>query len=95
MADLQKTNLDRNLTDLHKQVQSGSISDASITANVHTEAGWATAPPLAIAALEDKIVQRAVAAVLNAIYGEELPRVLVSGFRPLDAARMMRWTRSV
>ena len=45
--------------------------------------------PLAIAALEDKIVQRAVAMVLNAIYEEDFlgPRM---GSAP-DAASLMRW----
>ena len=46
---------------------------------------------LAIAALEDKIVQRATAAVLNAIYEEDFLGFSY-GFRP-DAAPMMQWTR--
>ena len=49
--------------------------------------------PLAVAALEDKIVQRATVAVLNAIYEEDFLGFSY-GFRP-DAARTMRWMRSV
>ena len=46
-----------------------------------------------VAALEDKIVQRAVVALLNAIYEEDFLGFSY-GFRP-DAARTMRWMRSV
>ena len=47
---------------------------------------------MTVAALEDKIVQRATATLLNAIYEEDF-----LGFRTVsapDAARMMRLTRS-
>jgi retron-type reverse transcriptase len=47
--------------------------------------------PLAVAALEDKIVQRAVQEVLGAIYEEDFLGFSY-GFRP-GAASMMRWTR--
>ena len=46
--------------------------------------------PLGIAALEDKIVQRAVVEVLNAIYEEDFLGFSY-GFRP-DAVSTMRWT---
>ena len=49
--------------------------------------------PIAVAVLEDKIVQRAVTALLNAIYEEDFLGFSY-GFRP-GAARMMRWMRSV
>ena len=39
-------------------------------ATIHPESGWQPAP-LALVALEDKIVQRATAALLNAIYEED------------------------
>ena len=47
--------------------------------------------PLAIAALEDKIVQGATAMVLNAIYEEDFLGFSY-GFDP-GVASMMRWTR--
>jgi hypothetical protein len=61
----------------------------------HCRPGDSTYPsrsPLAVAALEDKIVQRATATLLNAIYEEDF-----LGFRTgsgPDAARIMRWMRS-
>jgi retron-type reverse transcriptase len=58
----------------------GSVSAAAITADLHSQAGWTTAQ-LAVAALEDKIVQRATPAVLNAIYEEDFLG-LSYGFRP-------------
>ena len=48
--------------------------------------------PLGIATVEDKIVQRAVVEVLNAIYEEDFLGFSY-GFRP-GAARIMRWMRS-
>ena len=48
--------------------------------------------PLGIAALEDKIVQRALVEVLNAIYETDFLGFSY-GFRPGDQ-RMTRWTRS-
>ena len=48
--------------------------------------------PLAIAALEDKIVQRATVAVLNVIYEEDFLGFSY-GFERA-AAHMMHWTRS-
>jgi retron-type reverse transcriptase len=47
--------------------------------------------PLAVAALEDKIVQRATAAVLNAIYEEDFLGFSY-GFRPKQVS-IMRWMR--
>ena len=48
--------------------------------------------PLGVAALEDKILQRAVVEVLNAVYEEDFLGFSY-GFRP-GRSRMMRWTRS-
>ena len=59
-------------------------------AEVYPEAGRRQRP-LGIAALEDKIVQRAVVEVLNAIYEEDFLGFSY-GFRP-DVASMMRWMR--
>jgi hypothetical protein len=49
----------------------GNVSAATISPDVHTEADGRQRP-LAIAALEDKIVQGACVIVLNAIYEEDL-----------------------
>ncbi len=57
------------------------VSGAARQATVHTEAGTDKQRPLGIAALEDKIVQRAVVAVLNAIYEEDFLGFSY-GFRP-------------
>ena len=46
--------------------------------------------PLAVAALEDKIVQRATVAVMNAIYEEDFLGFLV-WVSTQSAASMMRW----
>ena len=58
----------------------GCLLGASITAEVHSETGWA-ATSTGIAALEDKIVQRAVVEVLNAIYETDFLGFSY-GFRP-------------
>ena len=57
------------------------VSGAARPAAVHPEAGTDKQRPLGIAALEDKIVQRAVVAVLNAIYEEDFLGFSY-GFRP-------------
>jgi hypothetical protein len=49
---------------------------------------------LAVAALEDKVVQRATTALLNAIYEEEFLGFSY-GFFARAAASTMRWTRSM
>ena len=61
--------LERNLDDLHARVHRGAYR-ALPRGGVYPEAGRQQRP-LAVAALEDKIVQRATAAVLEAIYEEE------------------------
>ena len=67
--------LDRRIEDLHERVQSGAYRALpSRRSYIPKEDG--SKRPLAVAALEDKIVQRAVAALLSAIH-RRLPRVLV------------------
>ena len=72
--------LEGNLADLHARVHRGAYRPLpSRRVYIPKEDGrWR---PLAIAALEDKIVQRAVAAVLNAIYEEDFLGFSY-GFRP-------------
>ncbi len=72
--------LDRRIENLHSQVQSGAYrAQPSRRSYIPKEDG--SKRPLAVAALEDKIVQRATAAVLNAIYEEEFLGFSY-GFRP-------------
>ena len=67
-----EADLDRNLTDLHERVHRGAYR-ALPSRRTYIPKPDGRHRPLAIAALEDKIVERAVAAVLNA----RLPRVLI------------------
>src|SRR6202795_2763400 len=72
--------LDRNLTDLHARVHRGAYR-ALPSRRVYIHKPDGRQRPLAVAALEDKIVQRATAAVLNAIYEEDFLGFSY-GFRP-------------
>src|ERR1700675_1925715 len=72
--------LERNLEDLHARVHRGAYRA------LPSRRGYITKPdgrqrPIAVAALEDKIVQRATAAVLSAIYEEDFLGFSY-GFRP-------------
>jgi RNA-directed DNA polymerase len=72
--------LDHRIEDLHAQVKSGAYRAApSRRSYIPKEDG--SKRPLAVAALEDKIVQRATAAVLSAIYEEDFLGFSY-GFRP-------------
>ena len=75
-----EADLDRNLTDLHDRVQRGAYR-ALPSRRVYIPKPDGRQRPLAVAALEDKIVQRAVAALLNAIYEEDFLGFSY-GFRP-------------
>ena len=73
-------NLERNLEDLHARVHRGAYR-ALPSRRTYIPKPDGRQRPLAIAALEDKIVQRATAAVLNAIYEEDFLGFSY-GFRP-------------
>jgi len=73
-------NLERNLEDLHARVHRGGYR-ALPSRRVYIPKPDGRQRPLAVAALEDKIVQRATAAVLNAIYEEDFLGFSY-GFRP-------------
>ena len=75
-----EADLDRNLTDLHERVHRGAYR-ALPSRRVYIAKPDGRQRPLAIAALEDKIVQRATVAVLNAIYEEDFLGFSY-GFRP-------------
>jgi len=75
-----EADLDRNLTDLHERVHRGAYR-ALPSRRVYIPKPDGRKRPLAIAALEDKIVQRATVAVLNAIYEEDFLGFSY-GFRP-------------
>ena len=75
-----EADLERNLEDLHARVHRGAYRA------LPSRRGYIPKPdgrqrPLAVAALEDKIVQRATAVVLNAIYEEDFLGFSY-GFRP-------------
>ena len=72
--------LEANLEDLHRRVHSGAYR-ASPSRRVYIPKADGRQRPLGIATLEDKIVQRAVVEVLNAIYEEDFLGFSY-GFRP-------------
>jgi len=72
--------LEDNLQDLHARVQCGAYRALPVRRRYIPKPGGKQRP-LGIAALEDKIVQRAVVAVLNAIYEEDFLGFSY-GFRP-------------
>jgi RNA-directed DNA polymerase len=75
-----EADLDRNLTDLHERVHRGAYR-ALPSRRTYIPKADGKQRPLAVAALEDKIVQKATAAVLNAIYEEDFLGFSY-GFRP-------------
>jgi retron-type reverse transcriptase len=92
--------LGANLRDLHGRVQQGSYR-ASPSRRVYIPKADGRLRPLGIATLEDKIVQRAVVEVLNAVYEADF-RGFSYGFRPgrgphqaLDALNVAITTRRV
>jgi RNA-directed DNA polymerase len=74
------TNLGSHLKDLHARVQRGAYR-ARPSRRQYIPKPDGRQRPLAVAALEDKIVQRAVATLLNAIYEEDFLGFSY-GFRP-------------
>src|SRR5882672_9554740 len=75
-----EADLDRNLTDLHERVHRGAYRVLP-SRRTYIPKADGKQRPLAVAALEDKIVQRATAAVLNAIHEEDFLGFSY-GFRP-------------
>jgi retron-type reverse transcriptase len=72
--------LEQNLQDLHRRVHSGAYR-ARPSRRVYIPKADDRQRPLGMAALEDKILQRAVVEVLNAIYEEDFLGFSY-GFRP-------------
>ena len=75
-----EADLERKLEDLHDRVQRGAYR-ALPSRRVYIPKPDGRQRPLAVAALEDKIVQRAVVALLNAIYEQDFLGISY-GFRP-------------
>ena len=75
-----EADLERNIEDLHERVQRGAYR-ALPSRRVYIPKPDGRQRPLAVAALEDKIVQRAVATLLSAIYEEDFLGFSY-GFRP-------------
>ena len=80
MWEVYGQNLENNLRDLHERVQAGRYR-ASPSRRVYIPKADGRLRPLGIATLEDKIVQRAVVEVLNAVYEVDF-RGFSYGFRP-------------
>ncbi|MGH9185311.1 MAG: reverse transcriptase domain-containing protein, partial [Acidimicrobiales bacterium] len=75
--------LEANLSDLHQRVHEGRYR-ASPSRRVYIPKADGRQRPLGIATLEDKILQRAVVEVLNAIYEEDFLGFSYDyGFRPV------------
>jgi retron-type reverse transcriptase len=72
--------LEGNLRDLHARLHSGRYR-VKPSRRVHIPKADGRLRPLGVASLEDKIVQRAVVEVLNAIYEVDF-RGFSYGFRP-------------
>ena len=75
-----EADLDRRIEDLHERVHRGAYR-AQPSRRRYIPKADGRQRPLAVAALEDKIVQRATVAVLNAIYEEDFLGFSY-GFRP-------------
>jgi len=92
--------LDGNLQDLHRRLHAGSYR-ARPSRRAYIPKADGRLRPLGIATLEDKIVQRAVVEVLNAVYETDFPGFSY-GFRPgrsphdaLDALSAGIWVKKV
>ena len=76
-----EANLEGNLQELHARVHRGTYRAQPVRRRFIAKPGTDKQRPLGVAALEDKIVQRAVVVVLNAIYEEDFLGFSY-GFRP-------------
>jgi group II intron reverse transcriptase/maturase len=76
-----EASLEGNLDDLHARVHRGAYRALPVRRRFIPKPGSNKQRPLGIAALEDKIVQRATVTLLNAIYEEDFLG-FSSGFRP-------------
>jgi retron-type reverse transcriptase len=83
--------LEANLRDLHARVHRGGYR-AKPSRRAFIPKADGRQRPLGVAALEDKILQRALVEVLNAIYESDFLGFSY-GFRP-GRRPMMRWMRS-
>ncbi len=79
-----ETGLEDRLVDLHGRVHRGAYR-AQPSRRVYIEKEDGRQRPLGVAALEDKIVQQAVATILNQIYEEDFLGFSY-GFRPGEPA---------
>ena len=85
-----ETGLEDRLVDLHGRVHRGAYR-AQPSRRVYIEKEDGRQRPLGVAALEDKLVQQAVATILNQIYERTFSASRMAFAR--GAASMMRWMR--
>jgi group II intron reverse transcriptase/maturase len=96
-------NLDQNLQDLHARLKSGRYQ-APVIRRVHIPKGNGKFRPLGITTIEDRVVQKAVAWVLSAVFEQDFLDCS-HGFRPnrsphtalhrLREGMMQHWVRYV
>jgi hypothetical protein len=96
-------NLDQNLGDLHARLKSGRYQ-APVIRRVHIPKGNGKLRPLGITTIEDRVVQKAVAWVLSAVFEQDFLDCS-HGFRPnrsphtalhrLREGMMQHWVRYV
>lgn len=75
-----KSELEKNLTDLHARIHRGSFR-ATPSRRTYIPKSDGTKRPIGVASLEDKIAQRVIADILEAIYEEDF-KGFSHGFRP-------------
>jgi group II intron reverse transcriptase/maturase len=83
-ADEYAKNLDENLTSLLNRFKSGTYRAPPVR-RVHIPKGDGKTRPIGIPTFEDKVLQRAVTMVLNAVYEQDF-RDFSYGFRPRRSA---------
>lgn len=86
-----ESDLERRLEELHSRVHRGAYR-ATPSRRVYIPKPDGRQRPLAVAALEDKIVQRATTTALNALLTRKISSASAMG-SDRGAARMTRWTR--
>lgn len=83
-ANVYASNLEENLASLLQRLKSGTYRAPPVK-RVHIPKGKGSSRPIGIPTFEDKVLQRAVAMILNAVYEQDFHRFSY-GFRPKRSA---------